>query len=283
MDNLLFVESGPCKLLRVATSTYLYIEHNKNKDRELNNVAIEVCTDDIAYDEALDERTHKRKHDFIFSAFSLVSDGFGAYQLRYVPIPLPRMTVDEALVTQARQDLVLGMLPHENGVAGLVPRLSNQHPTLGSQVIIRREGMQPYANVCIENSFGLLHYNSNSQRYEFGAINQADVERKACFHFEKIVDMSNVNVSVPLMFVRYPLEPSILVLPPPETTASFFEETYADEISKRKRVAVLRRIIRTPPPPVTTVEENHTRNSAVFFIVFGAAIFYVILRYKHSH
>lgn len=257
--SLLEFESGPCKIRRVHGS-FLYIDRDKPSER-MRSVAVEVPAYDVMYTESLDEYVHAKTFDHIFSAFELIPDGTGrAWQFRYRPIQPPRKSVQDT--PEQKQDLVLGILPDEGGVAGLVPRLSyvdennTLAPTPGSQIIIRRDGMEAPYFVTIENMLGLLHYNQHFQRYEFGAIKSSEVLPLACFRLEKLIDMTNPSVTAPLAFVSYPPQPSILVLPPDGITAAVFEQQHLGDIqtAKRRRLPIERVLqppLKEPPEPTS--------------------------------
>lgn len=292
LENLLdFDSGGPCKLRRVHGS-FLYIARDRPSDR-MRSVATEVPAYDVLYTESLDEYVHAKTFNHIFSAFELVPDGSGrAWQLLYRAVPPPRKGVDEAPLERGGGggDLVLGMLPDENGVAGLVPRTSivDEHgttaPTPGSQVIVRREGLEAPYVVAFENVSGLLHFNTKRQRYEFGSLARGpDVVRLAGFHVEKILDMTRVSAAAaPLAFVRYPKEPTILILPPPDVTAADFEQKHRIEIEAAKRRRLPIETILKPPHSQQHHPPEPTSYRFALVLVSASILFIVFLVSRSS-
>lgn len=227
-------ETPPCKLKRLGADNkvFLVIEKDPVKQSFFNfssDLAVEYAPDKIQCSPTNEKRCWQiSTGDHVFSAFSLVPDGTGVWQLRFVLVPPPGMT-QELLETslaipgaKRQEDLVLGELPFEGGRAGLVPRLTDGKPTVGSQIVLHRNSCAQYANVTISNSVsGTLYYDESAQGYFFGTPPTPD-----CFQFHRILSMLDMSMTETLEFVRSPDNPSILMLPPADVSAADFEATH---------------------------------------------------------
>jgi len=181
-----------CKLKRLASHTYVSVEKDPARPFGAGDAVVEVHARDIP---------PNTEHPF--SIFSIVPDGTGrAWQLRY-----------------GDTELVLGMLPHEGGRAGLVPRTEHDEPTPGTQVFIRR-ATNRLENVYIENSAGTLYMDTSAGSFFWGATTLIEA---AIFQFHRILSMLDTAPVDPLKFVRIPDQPMLLTLPPLGVDAEDYE------------------------------------------------------------
>jgi hypothetical protein len=233
--------TGPCKIHRTAASDSVYLVVGRERVQEFDNksgdAAFEVADDDIQCSIVNSAQcwyagTHPEQYrtlgagDHVFTAFNLVPDGTGeAWQLRYVLVPPAGMT-PEQIAAFRQKDLVLGTLLGQEGRAGLVPRLAiDGTPTPGSQVVVLRESCDEYVNVAFKNNLGYLHYRATERRYYWGNVETVDFRRMACFQMHHIEDLHNLDVTVPLQFVKSPTNPHVLTpLPPHEPDPKLYED-----------------------------------------------------------
>jgi len=241
-------QTGPCKLNSPLWG-YLFIEKDPERKSYFNyrgDAATIVPHKEI---KRADDNPQKcwqaRTGDHIFTAFNLIPDGTGrAWQLLLVIVPAPGMP-PESISNVKRADLVLGMLPNESGRAGLVARLTKEgEPTPGSQVLLRRDGCTPYANVVIENNTGQLYMDPSKCTFFWGKTNN---RMAPIFQFHKILSMIDMTPVDPLKFVRNPADPQLLMLPPLDVTAEDFEHEHLSPPTAQQH-----------PPPMPRNEDSQS-------------------------
>jgi hypothetical protein len=216
-------ETGPCKLRRVGGGHLVvsrgdsasFIPQREDRATEVP-VTLLTCTDnggskcsygggktgDAGVDDLLGGLA---VGDYGFSAFNLVPDGRGMWQLRFFLTPPPSLTCDQVEGVDAG-DLVLGAVAGSNE-ARLVERVTDGSPTPKTQVVLRRGSCAGVQGVVIERGAGtFLTWDSVLNQYVWGS-------KATCFVFERLLNLGDVSLVEPLSFVPHPGVSSVLVLP----------------------------------------------------------------------
>lgn len=226
-------ETGPCKLRRPSSASFLIIERDPERRNYFvykGDAATELPTCDVGTSSDDPQRQWQQQSgDYPFTPFTLVPDGTGrAWQLLLVTIPPPGHSLDD--LAQIQRDLVLGELPNEEGRVGLVPRFTDGAPTPGTQVTLQRAKTGRLQDVYIVNRRGTLHIDGMA-RYFFGRT-RYEAAKTFCFH--KIISLIDVGPTETLEFVRVPDHEAIVALPPIGVDAREFEQQHFHPLPLRQ-------------------------------------------------
>ena len=214
--------SGPSKLKRVAAANgaFVIVENLGHGAGITELTASQII---VSQNNGRDFRD-RATNEYTFTAFSLEADGVGTYQLRLVQTPSPVQDPTD-LPENADTGLVLGVLPYEDGRAGLVPRLNaRKEPMPGSQLFLRRPYNGKFTDIIIENAIGGLYLRGGD--YYF-AKNKGDV-----FEMHKILDMYGPAMTTTIEFVHHPNIMGTVVIVPMGVRGEEFETQKAPFVAE---------------------------------------------------
>lgn len=211
-------ETGPSKIKKVGTSPGIFLTLSN-----LNGgaVATQLSPLGIAQDN-MSNFINTATGAYTFAAFSLVpSASAETWQLQFILTRGPGLVSDN-MPLMAEMPFVLGELPHEGGLAGLVPRFDGYggSPTPGSQLRLRRPNGtdDDPSHIVLENSSGRLTFHRGD--FYFLPNQPGDT-----FQLQKIVNLYNVGVTEPIEFEEHPWNPHFLQLKQPPAPEHAGEET----------------------------------------------------------